>query len=148
MIMIQDGQNLGEVMMDFDMLGYDKKFLREISRELDYVVRSGFWSGGEYIKKIEKNFSSSYGMESVASSSGGMALELISKVFKDINKIGFQSNTYFASILPWINKKKEIVLIGSKNNSLVPSLDEVKAAFDLGIEAVFLHILEVTPYLK
>jgi len=128
-------------MMDFNLLGYDEKFLKTISRELDIVLRSGFWSGGAYIKKIEKHFSTSYGMYSVASSSGGMALELISKVFKDINKIGFQSNTYFASILPWINKGKEIVLIGSKNYSLTPSLDEVKAAFDLGIEAVLLtHI--------
>ena len=141
MIMIQDGQILGEVMMDFDILGYDKKFLKEISRELDFVVKSGFWSGGENVKNIEKKFGDSYGMKSVACSSGGMALELIAKVFKDINKIGFQSNTYFASILPWINKKKDLVLIGSSNNSLVPSLNHVKSAFDLGIEAVLLtHI--------
>ncbi len=141
MIMTHDGQALGEVMMDFDLLGYDKKFLKDISRELDLVVRSGFWSGGEYIKTIEKNFADSYGMESVACSSGGMALELISKVFKDINKIGFQSNTYFASILPWINTKKDLVLIGSNDNSLTPSLDHIKSAFDLGIEAVLLtHI--------
>ena len=139
--MIHDGQILGEVMMEFNLLGYDKKFLKEISRELDLVVSSGFWSGGEYVKTIEKIFNDSYGIESVTCSSGGMALELVSKVFKDINKIGFQSNTYFASILPWINKEKEIVLIGSNDNSLTPSLDYVKTAFDLGIEAVLLtHI--------
>ena len=51
--MIQDGQILGEVMMDFNLLGYDEQFLKTISRELDIVLRSGFWSGGEYIKKIE-----------------------------------------------------------------------------------------------
>ena len=42
------------------------------------------------------------------------ALEIIAKVFKNIRKIGVQSNTYFASILPWINRNKEIVLIGTK----------------------------------
>lgn len=139
--MIQGGQILGEEMMDFNLLGYDKKFLKEISRELEIVLKSGFWSGGEYVKKIENQFSSSYEMHGVACSSGGMALELVSKVFKDINKIGFQSNTYFASILPWLNKKKDVVLIGSSENSLTPSLDQVAAAFDLGIEAVLLtHI--------
>ena len=92
--------------MDFNLLGYEKKFLKEILREIELVLESGFWSGGEYIKTIEKTFSDSYGMKSVACSSGGMALELISQVFNDINKIGFQSNTYFASILPWINQKK------------------------------------------
>ncbi len=141
MIMTQDGQILGEGTMDFNLLGYDKKFIKEISRELEIVLKSGYWSGGKYIKKIETKFSTSYGMNSIACSSGGMALELISKVFKDINKIGFQSNTYFASILPWINQEKDIVLIGSSDNSLTPSLDQVKAAFDLGIEAVLLtHI--------
>ena len=141
MIMIQDGSILGEVMMDFNLLGYDKKFLKDISKELDIVLKSGYWSGGKYIKKIENQFRSSYEMHSVASSSGGMALELISKVFPYINKIGFQSNTYFASILPWINKEKEIVLIGSNDNSLTPSLEHVKEAFNLGIEAVLLtHI--------
>ena len=127
--------------MGFNILGYDENFLKDISSELEIVLKSGFWSGGEYVKKIENQFSSSYGMHSVASSSGGMALELIAKVFGDINKIGFQSNTYFASILPWVNKKKEIVLIGSEDKSLTPSLDHIKEAFDLGIEAVLLtHI--------
>jgi len=128
-------------MMDFNLLGFEEKFLKTLSSELDIVLRSGFWSGGEYIKKIEKEFSSSYGMNTVASSSGGMALELIAKVFKNISKMGFQSNTYFASVLPWINQGIEIVLIGSKDYSLTPSLEEIKAAFDIGIEAVLLtHI--------
>ena len=53
-------------------------------------------------------------MHSVACSSGGMALELIANAFPNIKKIGCQSNTYFASILPWINREKEIVLIGTQ----------------------------------
>ena len=141
MTMIKGGQILGREMMDFNLLSYDEKFLDDISKELKLVLKSGFWSGGEYIKKIETNFSSSYGMHSVACSSGGMALELIAKTFKDLNKIGFQSNTYFASILPWLNQGKDIVLIGSSANSLTPSLEQVVAAVDLGIEAIVLtHI--------
>ena len=141
MSMTQGGQILGEETMDFNLLGYEDKFLREILGELEVVLKSGYWSGGQYIKKIETKFSSSYGMHTVACSSGGMALELISKVFKDINKIGCQSNTYFASVLPWINKEKDIVLIGSSDNSLTPSLDHIVAAFELGVQAVLLtHI--------
>ena len=55
-IMIQDGLIHGEEMMDFNLLGYDDEFLSEISKELDKVVRSGYWSGGKYVKQIEEKF--------------------------------------------------------------------------------------------
>ncbi len=139
--MILGGQVHGEVMMDFNLLGFDKEFLSKISKELDLVVKSGFWSGGQNVRKIEEKFSNAYGMGSVACSSGGMALELVSNAYPKIKKIAFQSNTYFASILPWLNKKKEIVLIGSSKNSLTPSLEYVKEAIQLGVEAILLtHI--------
>ena len=58
-----------------------------------------------------------------------------------IKKIGVQSNTYFASALPWINKKTELILLGSNNYSLTPSLELVKEASKLGINAIILtHI--------
>lgn len=141
MIMILDGPIHGEVTMDFNLLGYDEKFLSKISQRLESVVNSGFWSGGEYVKSIEEKFSSSYGMGSIACSSGGMALELVCKAFPKIKKIGVQSNTYFASILPWLNNKNEIVLIGSKEKSLTPSLEHVVEASELGVNAILLtHI--------
>ena len=128
-------------MMDFKLLGYDEEFLLEISQKLDLVVRSGFWSGGKYAKSIEETFSKLYGMGAVSCSSGGMALELVCKAFPDIKKIAVQSNTYFASALPWINKKTELILLGSNNYSLTPSLELVKEASKLGINAIILtHI--------
>ena len=61
--------------------------LSEISKQLDLVVRSGYWSGGIYVKHIEEKFNSYYDMHSVACSSGGMALELIANVFKILKRL-------------------------------------------------------------
>ena len=139
--MILDGPIHGGVMMDFKLLGYDEEFLLKISQKLDHVVRSGFWSGGKYAKSIEETFCKLYGMGAVSCSSGGMALELVCKAFPNIKKIAVQSNTYFASALPWINKKTELILLGSNNYSLTPSLELVKEASKLGINAIILtHI--------
>ena len=139
--MIQDGLIHGGETMDFNLLGYDDELLSEISRELDKVVRSGYWSGGKYVKEIEKKFDTLYKMHSVACASGGMALELIANVFPNIKKIGCQSNTYFASLLPWINREKEIILIGTEKQSLSPSLEFVKEASKFGVDAIILtHI--------
>ena len=139
--MIPGGPIHGGAMMDFKLLGYDEEFLSKISQKLDLVVRSGFWSGGVYSKNIEETFSKIYGMGAVSCSSGGMALELVCKAFPEIKKIGVQSNTYFASVLPWINKNTELVLLGTKKYSLTPSLDHVKEASKLGVDAIILtHI--------
>ena len=80
-------------------------------------------------------------MNAISCSSGGMALEIIATVFKNIKKIGIQSNTYFASILPWINRDTEIILIGTKDKALTPSLELVKEAIKKGVDAIVLtHI--------
>ena len=47
-------------MMDFNLLGYEEKFLKTISNELDIVLRSGFWSGGENVKKIDVSILGKY----------------------------------------------------------------------------------------
>ena len=80
-------------------------------------------------------------MNAISCSSGGMALEIIATVFKNIKKIGVQSNTYFASILPWINRNKEIILLGTKDKALTPSLELVKEVINKGVDAIVLtHI--------
>mgnify|MGYP001485108086 CR=1 FL=1 len=127
--------------MDFDILGFEREFQNKLVNKLESVVRSSHWSGGKNIKSIEAKFSNLYNMHAISCSSGGMALEIISKVFNDITKIGVQSNTYFASILPWINSNKELVLIGTEGNSLTPSLTIIKEAIDKGLDALVLtHI--------
>ncbi len=144
-------------MMDFNLLGFDKEILNEISRELDSVVNNRFWSGGGSVEKIEKEFNSIYDMYSIACSSGGMALELIANAFPEINKIGVQSNTYFASVLPWLNRDKEIFLIGSNEKILCPSLEHIQKTIDLGVDAILLthiggypiqDIMQISQYCK
>ena len=127
--------------MDFNFLDFDKKLLAEISNELNSVVHSRFWSGGPYIQKTEAKFDEIYNFKSVSCSSGGMALELIANAFPSINKIGIQSNTYFATALPWLNREKELFLIGTDNNSLTPSFEFVKKTIKKGVDAIVLtHI--------
>ena len=116
-------------------------FNSKLSNKLNSVLKSSYWSGGENIKNIEEKFSKIYSMNAISCSSGGVALEIIAKVFKNIKKIGVQSNTYFASILPWINRNKEIVLIGTKDKALTPSLELVKEVINKGVDAIVLtHI--------
>ena len=128
-------------MMDFNILDFGDEFHSKLSNKLNSVLKSSYWSGGENIKNIEEKFSEIYSMNAISCSSGGMALEIIATVFKNIKKIGVQSNTYFASILPWINRNKEIVLIGTKDKALTPSLEFVKEVINKGVDAIVLtHI--------
>ena len=128
-------------MMDFNLLDFDDEFNSKLVNRVENVLKSSYWSGGENIKNIEKKFSKIYSMNAISCASGGVALEIIAKVFKNIKKIGVQSNTYFASILPWINRNKEIVLIGTKDKALTPSLELVKEVINKGVDAILLtHI--------
>ena len=128
-------------MMDFNILDFGDEFHSKLSNKLNSVLKSSYWSGGENIKNIEEKFSEIYSMNAISCSSGGMALEIIAIVFKNIKKIGVQSNTYFASILPWIKRNKEIVLIGTKDKALTPSLELVKEVINKGVDAIVLtHI--------
>ena len=93
------------------------------------------------MSKIENKFNEIYKLKSVSCSSGGMALELIANVFPEINKIGVQSNTYFASALPWINRDKKLILIGTNDNSLTPSFEHIQSTVSKGVDAIVLtHI--------
>ena len=128
-------------MMDFNILDFGDEFNSKLSNKLNAVLKSTYWSGGENIKNIEEKFSEIYSMKAISCSSGGMALEIIAKVFKNIKKVGVQSNTYFASILPWINRNKEIVLIGTTDKALTPSFELVKEVINNGVDAIVLtHI--------
>lgn len=138
---IPDGKTHGGEMMDFNFLGFDENLLLEISNELSSVVKSGFWSGGPCISKLEDEFNKIYDLSCASCSSGGMALELVANAFPEIKRIAIQSNTYFATALPWINRNKEIILIGTEKESLTPSLEYVKDVVKIGIDAIILtHI--------
>lgn len=127
--------------MDFNFLGFDEDLLLEISDELTSVVRSGFWSGGPYIDKLENEFNKIYNLNCASCSSGGMALELIATAFPKLQRVGIQSNTYFATALPWINRNKDLILIGTEQESLTPSLEHIKDVIKIGVDAIVLtHI--------
>ena len=80
-------------MMDFKILDFGDEFHSKLSNRLNSVLKSSYWSGGENIKNIEAKFSKIYSMNAISCASGGIALEIIAKVFKNISLI-FLSNTW------------------------------------------------------
>ena len=128
-------------MMDFNLLDFGDEFNSKLVNRVEKCFKKFILVWRREYKKYRKKFSKIYSMNAISCSSGGVALEIIAKVFKNIKKIGVQSNTYFASILPWINRNKEIVLIGTKDKALTPSLELVKEVINKGVDAILLtHI--------
>ena len=128
-------------MMDFNILDFGDEFHSKLSKKLNSVLKSSYWSGGENIKNIEEKLFRNLFNECYFMLKWRDSIRNYCKVFKNIKKIGVQSNTYFASILPWINRNKEIVLIGTKDKELTPSLELVKEVINKGVDAIVLtHI--------
>ena len=127
--------------MDLKLLNFPESITSEIKENLNNVLNSGFWSTGPASENLEDNFSKLYKRECISTSSGGTALQLLHDSFKDIRRIAIQSNTYFATGLPWINSNVEILLLGAACNSLMPSLEIVKSAIEKNPDALVLtHI--------
>ena len=127
--------------MNFKLLNFPDKITAEIKENLNIVLSSNFWSTGPQSKKLEENFSKLYKRECISTSSGGTALQLLHYSFNNIKRIAIQSNTYFATGLPWINSNAEIFLLGAASDSLMPSLEIVKAAIEKSPDALILtHI--------
>ena len=127
--------------MNFKLLDFPHNINHEITKNLNKVVNSGFWSTGPESEIVEDNFESIYQRECITTSSGGSALQLIHDAYENIKRIAIQSNTYFATSLPWINSKKEIYLIGTESNSLMPSVEIVENVIKNGIDALIItHI--------
>lgn len=126
--------------MAFDLLNFPSNIKSQLENALVSTLHSKFWSTGAQTVLLEETFSSIYGRPAVATSSGGTALALISELFP-IQKIAIQSNTYFASCLPWVRKKVDIVLMGSSGLTLMPSLSIIEAAIDQSPDAILItHI--------
>ena len=127
--------------MDFKLLDFPSKINQKLSDNLSKVIKSGFWSTGPESKSLELYFANRYKRECICTSSGGTALQLLHDTFSQIKKIAIQSNTYFASSLPWINSNKEIILIGTESDNLMPSFNIVKDALAEGPDALIItHI--------
>ena len=127
--------------MNLKLLNFPEYVTSDIKKNLNNVLNSGFWSTGPESKNLEDNLCKIYKRECISTSSGGTALQLLHDSFKNIKRIAIQSNTYFASALPWINSNTEILLVGAKNDSLMPSLEIVKASIDKNPDAIILtHI--------
>ena len=127
--------------MNLKLLHFPENITSEIKDNLNIVLNSGFWSTGPQSNNLEQNFCKLYKRSCISTSSGGTALQLLHDSFKDIRRIAIQSNTYFATGLPWINSNAEIFLLGAANDSLMPSLEIVKAAIEKNPDALILtHI--------
>jgi len=127
--------------MAYNPLSFSKSINDELSHALVTTLNSGFWSTGPESLLLQRNFNQLYNRYCIATSSGGSALQLLSEVYPSIKKIAVQSNTYFATCLPWLNKGCEIVLMGSSGTLLMPDIDVVKAAIETSPDAIVItHI--------
>ena len=139
--MILDGLLIGEVMMGYKFLDFGQAINDQLEKSLIEVLHSGFWSTGPQSKLLEESLSKIYQRPCVTTSSGGTALQTVSLLFPQIKKIAVQSNTYFASCLPWITANKEIILLGSNQNLLMPDINIIKDALKHEPDAIVLtHI--------
>jgi len=127
--------------MNLKLLNFPENITEEIKESLNNVSTSSFWSTGPQSQNLEQNFSEIYKRECISTSSGGTALQLLHDYFRNIKRIAIQSNTYFATGLPWINSNAEILLLGAASDSLMPSLEIVQAAIEKSPDALILtHI--------
>ena len=127
--------------MGYKFLDFSQPINDQLEKALVEVLRSGFWSTGPQSKLLEDSLSQIYKRPCVTTSSGGTALQTVSLLFPQIKKIAVQSNTYFASCLPWITANKEIILLGSNQNLLMPDISIIKDALKHQPDAIVLtHI--------
>ena len=127
--------------MNFKLLEFPDYINSQLNEKSKEILSSGFWSNGPESKNLENNLSKFYQRECITVSSGGTALQLLNESYKGIKRIAIQSNTYFASCLPWINSNAEILLLGSVGFSLMPSLEVIKEALNKNPDAIILtHI--------
>ena len=93
--------------MNLQLLNFPENITQEIKESLNNVLTSSFWSTGPQSQNLEQNFSEIYKRECISTSSGGTALQLLHDYFRNVKRIAIQSNTYFATGLPWINSNAE-----------------------------------------
>lgn len=128
-------------MMGYKFLDFGQSTNDQLEKSLVEVLRSGFWSTGPQAKLLEDTLSQRYGRPCITTSSGGTALQTVSLLFPEIKRIAVQTNTYFASCLPWVTATKEIVLLGSSENLLMPNISIIKDALEHQPDAIILtHI--------
>ena len=113
--------------MAFNLLEFPPHISKALQSSLSDTLSSGFWSTGPRTFSLEDRFSDIYNRSAISTSSGGTALQLIRYLYPGIKKLAVQSNTYFASILPWLDNSCDIILIGSSNGLLMPDLNSIKS---------------------
>lgn len=127
--------------MGYKFLDFGQSINDQLEKSLIEVLRSGFWSTGPQSKLLEDTLSQKYKRHCVTTSSGGTALQTVSLLFPEIKRIAVQTNTYFASCLPWVTANKEIILLGSSQKLLMPDISIIKEALDHQPDAIVLtHI--------
>ena len=136
--------------MAYKFLEFSDQITAEIERELSLTLRSNFWSTGPQVDKLEKKFSSIYSRPAITTSSGGSALDILRLLFPNGKKIAVQANTYFASVLPWVNNNADIVIMSSAGKLLMPDLATVEEALNHSPDLMILtHIGGYpNPYIK
>tara|TARA_R110000824_G_C15217290_1_gene677216 strand:- start:1799 stop:2857 length:1059 start_codon:yes stop_codon:yes gene_type:complete len=127
--------------MGYKFLDFSQSINDQLEKSLVEVLRSGFWSTGPQSKLLEDTLSQRYKRPCITTSSGGTALQTLSLLFPEIKRIAVQTNTYFASCLPWVTSNKEIILLGSSQNLLMPDISIIKDALNHQPDAIILtHI--------
>ena len=127
--------------MGYKFLDFGQAINDQLEKSLIEVLHSGFWSTGPQSKLLEESLSKIYQLPCVTTSSGGTALQTVSLLFPQIKKIAVQSNTYFASCLPWVTANKEIIILGSNKNILMPDISIIKDALSMNLMPLCLLIL-------
>ena len=127
--------------MGYKFLDFGQSINDQLEKSLIKVLHSGFWSTGPQSNLLEDTLSQKYKRPCITTSSGGTALQTVSLLFPEIKKIAVQTNTYFASCLPWVTANKEIILLGSSQKLLMPDISIIKDALEHQPDAIVLtHI--------
>lgn len=113
-------------MMHSNFLSFDVEISEAVKAALLSVFKSSQWSEGKYTQKLEEFYELSYQSYASAFSSGGQAMAAIAQFYKHKKCVAFQSNTYYASIHPWLNHDHSFILIKSESQTLMPTYSQIE----------------------
>ena len=109
-------------------LNLTDKIIKKSNTDFKKILKSGNLTNGIFIKRFEDKFKNLHKSNySIACSSGGSALEIIFKSLNLKNKEVFvPSNTFIATYNAIKFSGAKPILVDTKKNSLLISLDEIK----------------------
>jgi perosamine synthetase len=122
-----------------NMLSFEPEISAAVESALMSVFRSSHWSEGPFTLALEAYYESLYSMYACAYSSGGQAMAAIAKLYKDSVNIAVQSNTYYATIHPWLSDSTKLIVVRTDSETLMPTCSQVEyliGSYDIDILVV------------